>query len=67
MLEPCIGFFLRRFNTPDALICYVGSIEKLSKLLQSERLTYFLTYYRMHLAERIILHDLKNTDTVRIR
>jgi hypothetical protein len=30
--EPCIGFFLRRFNTPDALICYAGSIEKLKLL-----------------------------------
>jgi hypothetical protein len=37
--EPCIGFFLRRFNTPDALICYPGSIEKL-KLLGA---TYLLT------------------------
>jgi hypothetical protein len=38
--EPSIGFFLRRFNTPDALICYPGSIEKL-KLLGA---TYLLTY-----------------------
>ncbi len=38
--EPCIGFFLRRFNTPDALMCYPGSIEKL-KLLGA---TYLLTY-----------------------
>jgi ribonucleotide reductase beta subunit family protein with ferritin-like domain len=30
--EPYIGFFLRRFNTPDALICYPGSIEKLKPL-----------------------------------
>jgi hypothetical protein len=30
--EPCIGFFLQRFNTPDALICYPGSIEKLKHL-----------------------------------
>jgi hypothetical protein len=39
--EPCIGFFvLRRFNMPDALICYPGSIEKL-KLLGA---TYLLKY-----------------------
>jgi hypothetical protein len=30
--EPCIGFFLRRFNTPDDLICYPRSIEKLKLL-----------------------------------
>jgi hypothetical protein len=30
--EPCIRFFLRPFNTPDALICYPGSIEKLKLL-----------------------------------
>jgi hypothetical protein len=30
--EPCIRFFLRRFNTPDALICYPGSIETLKLL-----------------------------------
>jgi hypothetical protein len=29
---PCIGFFLRRFNAADALICYSGSIEKLKLL-----------------------------------
>jgi hypothetical protein len=30
--KPCIGFFLWQFNTPDALICYTGSIEKLKLL-----------------------------------
>jgi hypothetical protein len=30
--EPCIGFFLWQFNTPDTLICYPGSIEKLKLL-----------------------------------
>jgi hypothetical protein len=30
--EPCIGFFLWRFKTPDTLICYPGSIEKLKLL-----------------------------------
>jgi hypothetical protein len=39
--EPCIGFFLWWFNTPDALICYPGSIEKL-KLLGA---TYLLTTF----------------------
>jgi hypothetical protein len=43
--EPCIGFFLWRFNTPDALICYPGSIEKL-KLLGA---TYLLTECSMTL------------------
>jgi hypothetical protein len=38
--EPCIRFFLQQFNTPDTLICYPGSIEKL-KLLGA---TYLLTY-----------------------
>jgi hypothetical protein len=38
--EPCIGFFLQRFNMLDALICYPGSIEKL-KLLGA---TYLLHY-----------------------
>jgi hypothetical protein len=45
--EPCIGFFLQRFNTPDTLICYPGSIEKL-KLLGA---TYLLTYYRGRVAQ----------------
>jgi hypothetical protein len=49
--EPCIGFFLWRFNTPDALICYPGSIEKLKLLGATYLLTYFLefrarTWYR---------------------
>jgi hypothetical protein len=38
--ELSIGFFLWRFNTPDALICYPGSIEKL-KLLGATYLPFF--------------------------
>jgi hypothetical protein len=43
--KPCIRFFLWRFNMPDALICYPGSIEKL-KLLGA---TYLLTTYLLKL------------------
>jgi hypothetical protein len=32
MVQILFGFFFRRFNAPDALICYAGSIEKLKLL-----------------------------------
>jgi hypothetical protein len=50
--EPCIRFFLWRFNMPDALICYPGSIEKFKLLGVTYLLTYLLIIYRYYYCSR---------------
>ncbi len=61
--EPCIGFFfLLRFNTPDALICYPGSIEKLKLLGATYLLIYFSEFWARTWYRRQIIVGLDRMD-----